>query len=567
MEPRIAPHVPSSPPERAERRAARPRRSGTRWRSGGAAMRSPGAARASRVGALVAVLTAVVTTTAGPTPPAGAVVACSSSVPAAMEPSNLWGRSGPRFTVFANPDGAPPSVSAEAMDAAMQQAVAEWDADPASAIAITYGGLVRDTTGFLDDGRPVVFWRDLDASVVGTTSVYPGPFGSLAGFDTALNRDLLYGAELGGYDLTTTLRHELGHGIGLCHDGDPAELMYPSQRPGLEGVRGLTPHALAEVATQYPNEELTTIVDGARGLPTLVRTERNALFARHHNPSTDAWGDAELLGPPNPPAGVRFVGRAAVGRDPQGRLVLFVAGTDSTLYRSWQVTPEGGFVEWTAQFAGVRPGATIARNADGRLEVFAVGTDQTVRASWQATPGGDWVDPLAVTGLDARVNGLAAATNADGRVELFGIDQAGAVFRRAQVDAGRGPWSPWAALPAAPPLGSIGAATAADGRVHVFGITVRRDAGGEPGVDPAGEPGEVLASRQGIPGGPWEPWTSTGAERMTTGVTALVERSADRSLLLAVAASGADGTQAWWRRQQGTGDAASWTAWAALPPA
>jgi hypothetical protein len=502
-------------------------------------------AAAALVGSSVVVAACVV----GPSPPAGAVVACSSTVPDSMEPSNLWGRSGPRFTVVADPAGAPPSVSPEALDAAMRQAVAEWDADPTSAIAITYGGLVTDTSGFADDDQPVVFWRDLGAGTVGTTSIYSGPFGVVRGFDTALNRDLLYGVDQGGYDLTTTLRHELGHGIGLCHDNDPEELMYPSQRAGTDGVRGLTPKARAEVATQYPNEELTTIVDGARGLPTVVRTLRNALFARSHNPATGRWGDEKLLGPPTPPAGIRLVGRAAVARDPRGRLELFVAGTDGTLYHSWQVTPEGGFVDWTPQFGGVRPGATIARNADGRLEVFAVGTDQVVRASWQATPAGDWVEPLVVPGLDARDNGLAAATDAAGRVALFGIDPAGAAFHRAQVDAGRGPWSDWAPLPGAGPMVSLGAATA-DGRVHLFGVV--------------GDSGEVLETRQVVAGGPLAPWSTTGPEPMTTGVTALVQRGEEGTLLLTVAATGPDGKGTWIRPQTGPD---TWSPWGPVPPA
>jgi len=52
-------------------------------------------------------------------PAAGAVAACSSTVPATMEPTNLWPRRGPNFTVFANATDAPPSVSGDAMGAAL----------------------------------------------------------------------------------------------------------------------------------------------------------------------------------------------------------------------------------------------------------------------------------------------------------------------------------------------------------------------------------------------------------------------------------------------------------------
>lgn len=35
----------------------------------------------------------------------------------------------------------------------------------------------------------------------------------------------------GYYDLKTVLRHELGHGLGLCHSGTPGTLMYRSTNP------------------------------------------------------------------------------------------------------------------------------------------------------------------------------------------------------------------------------------------------------------------------------------------------------------------------------------------------
>jgi len=507
--------------------------------------------------------------------PAGAVTACSSSVPATMEPTNLWPRRGPSFTVFANPTGGPPSVPAERLAAALQEAIAEWNDDPASAIAITYGGLTSDTSGFHHDGTDVVFWRDLDPATVGATSLYSGPFGVVAGFDTALNRDLLYGADVGGFDLTTTLRHELGHAIGLCHDSAPDELMFPSQQHGAAGARGLTARALGEVAAQYPNQELTTIADDGRGLPTVIRTQRNALFARSRNPVTGAWGEERPLGPTAPPSGVRFVGRPAAARDPKGRLELFVAGEDGMLYRSWQVTPEGGFVAWTPQFGGVRPGIAIARNQDGRLEVFAAGSDQRVRVTWQAEPGGEWVEPLEVTGVDVGPGGLAAATNADGRVELFAIDSGGSLRHRWQVDAGRGPWSDWVALAGAPTATSI-TATAIGGRVHLWAIgadgEVHEDSqrdpqpDPDPNLDPQPDPqldpqlDPDLDAHPDREGG-WGEWVATGPEPMRTGLTTAVARTPHGDAI-DLFATGPDGQATWRRRQSSAG---TWTAWEPVP--
>ena len=67
-----------------------------------------------------------------------------------------------------------------------------------------------------------------------------------------------------------------------------------------------------------------------------------------------------------------------------GRLEVFVRGTDNNLYHKWQTSPGGAWTPNWASLSGVLDGNIgTGRNADGRLEAFVRGTDNNLYHKWQ----------------------------------------------------------------------------------------------------------------------------------------------------------------------------------------
>ena len=133
------------------------------------------------------------------------------------------------------------------------------------------------------------------------------------------------------------------------------------------------------------------------------------------------------------------------GRNPDGRLELFIAGGGAAIQHAWQTAPNSN---WSAISAlgGAAKKLTVGPNADGRLEVFYVGTNDQLFHRVQLPTGG-WSDEL-VFGFAGRE--LAIAANKDGRLELFYAAMDGALSHTWQV-AANSTWSDGVAL-----TGSVG---------------------------------------------------------------------------------------------------------------
>jgi hypothetical protein len=128
-------------------------------------------------------------------------------------------------------------------------------------------------------------------------------------------------------------------------------------------------------------------------------------------------------------------GEPVLAQTKDGRLDIYLHGTDGNLYVKWQKEP-GGPSGWDPpggdwQSLG-RPGAAlasdpvVAANADGRLHVFARCADNVVYHKWHKTDGTGYLDvwhPLPGT----VTSDLVVAQNNDGRLEVFAIDAAGKV--------------------------------------------------------------------------------------------------------------------------------------------
>ncbi|GLW11550.1 hypothetical protein Misp01_66780 [Microtetraspora sp. NBRC 13810] len=157
-----------------------------------------------------------------------------------------------------------------------------------------------------------------------------------------------------------------------------------------------------------------------------------------------------------------------VGVNADGRLELFVIGTNGRLSRNFQLAVNGtsGWSGWYSMggdlVTGANEGPAVGRNADGRLEVFANSTDGTLRHIWQTSPNGGW------SGWGTVGEGAGfpiVGRNADGRLEIVAVEGR-AVVHNYQTN---GRWSGWSNV------GSVLAAmnrpaiaSNPDGRLEIF---------------------------------------------------------------------------------------------------
>jgi peptide methionine sulfoxide reductase MsrB len=94
--------------------------------------------------------------------------------------------------------------------------------------------------------------------------------------------------------------------------------------------------------------------------------------------------------------GVTVVDEPAVGRAADGRLEVFVRGGGGHLWHLYQTAPNGDWSGWedlsVYRLLGVAVVGepAVGRAADGRLEVFVRGSDGRLWHLYQTTPNGDW---------------------------------------------------------------------------------------------------------------------------------------------------------------------------------
>jgi hypothetical protein len=141
----------------------------------------------------------------------------------------------------------------------------------------------------------------------------------------------------------------------------------------------------------------------------IVNAEDGQLYHKWQTtPSSRQWSSGWK--PLNAPSLPREA--PTVARDGDGRLELFMVGVDGKLYHCWQTTVEDSSTKWSHNWevlgnttsAGTEikwrltSNPVVARNGDGRLEVFMAGTDDRIYHCRQmdirdSTEWPDW-DPL-----------------------------------------------------------------------------------------------------------------------------------------------------------------------------
>jgi hypothetical protein len=164
----------------------------------------------------------------------------------------------------------------------------------------------------------------------------------------------------------------------------------------------------------------------------------------------------------SPATSIRHRPTVALNRD--GRLEVFVQGDSvesghpGTVWTTRQdpTAPEGwsAWAELESPQVALTGQPVVARNKDGRLEVFMLGTDGAVWHIWQnPTAPGRWAPPRwhSLEGEGGPFSGLAAGAHADGRLVVFAVadpsasaspHQANAIWQREHKPAGGG-WTPW----------------------------------------------------------------------------------------------------------------------------
>ena len=155
------------------------------------------------------------------------------------------------------------------------------------------------------------------------------------------------------------------------------------------------------------------------------------------------------------PLGGPLASDPVVARNSDGRLELFkVDADDNQLYHRWQIKPnsipetkpDGTYTSgWSDSWSPLggywspRAQPVIAQNADGRLELFMVGTDGRLYHTWQTKPSSsnEWYTSWAVIGKPDSLTANqqwpissipTVAQNADGRLDVFMVGSDGKLY-------------------------------------------------------------------------------------------------------------------------------------------
>lgn len=323
----------------------------------------------------------------------------------------------------------------------------------------------------------------------------------------------------------------------------------------------------SSLGTPGPLPANPTLARNADGrLEVFLQTLEGTVPHLWHSGEISPGGDWSTWVSLNQPANVPGDSVPVVGMNADGRLELFMIGSDAALWHTWQTTAGG---DWNTTWASLdRPGGTdlqggldVGSNTDGRLEVFSGSFDGAIWHIWQTTANGTWSPWASLSGLaqapaDSEFTNLpTVGRNADGRLEVFTLTFDGALWHIWQTTAG-GSWrTTWFSSGQPAATGGSGSSPPpavsqnVDGRLEVFTF---------------GSGGAIWRIGQTTPNGTWTAWASLSAptnRSLTT--TPIVGRNADGRL--EIMAIGNDG--ALWHIWQ-TAPGGSWSTWDSLsaPP-
>lgn len=229
-------------------------------------------------------------------------------------------------------------------------------------------------------------------------------------------------------------------------------------------------------------------------------TANGALWRLQQDSWSDGWSDWQAHGSPD---GALLVGPVSAVTSADGRIEVFVVDVDGQLWNIRQASANDSYSGWN--FFGSPPGAALAdrpalaRNADGRLNLFMRGTDGALYQQWETAVGtmnwSGWVS-MGEPSPGGLVDHPAVAPSADRRLELFITGADGTVWHSWQTEASNG-WAAWVA--AEPPVGANQWAPevrpSGDGRLELFVV---------------GRDGSLWHSWQTAASNGWSDWDSAG---------------------------------------------------------
>jgi hypothetical protein len=207
-------------------------------------------------------------------------------------------------------------------------------------------------------------------------------------------------------------------------------------------------------------------------LEVFVQATDNSVWHNWQTSPNGDWSGWHSLG-----SGWSSLGRIsklAVSTNADGRLEVFIGGTDNALWHNRQTSPGGGWSGWRSLRGVLTSNPAVSANADGHLQIFVRGTDNALWRNSQTSPNGDWSGWRPLRGLflgdstvDVKFLGDPTVdVNADGRLEVFVRGANGALWHNWQTSP-NGDWSGWHSLGGAL-AGNIAVGRNADGGLEVY---------------------------------------------------------------------------------------------------
>ena len=320
-------------------------------------------------------------------------------------------------------------------------------------------------------------------------------------------------------DIQNVAAHELGHTVGLGHVTDNLLTMYPTSFAGETLKRSLGNGDRAGMSFLYPagntwTSSWTSLSGGLRGSTNpvvianddgrlqvfVVGTNNQLYYKTQTSPGSSTWSSSwTSLG-----GGIKADTSPAVERNSDGRLQVFVVGTNNALYYKTQTSPGSNtWSGWNFLGGGIAQGSSpeVAINSDGRLQVFVVGTNSALYYKTQTSSGSNtWSSSWTYLGGGIKADTTpAVARNNDGRLQVFVVGTNNQLYYKTQTSPGGSTWSSsWTSL-----NGGLRDSTdpvviaSSDGRLQVFVV---------------GTNNQLYYKTQTTPGGStWSSsWTSLG---------------------------------------------------------
>ncbi|MGB7635684.1 MAG: discoidin domain-containing protein, partial [Nitrososphaeraceae archaeon] len=143
----------------------------------------------------------------------------------------------------------------------------------------------------------------------------------------------------------------------------------------------------------------------------------------------------------------------AIAMNNDGRLQVFVVGTNNQLYYKTQSSPNSNTWSsaWTSLGGGIKADTSpaVARNSDGMLQVFVVGTNNQLQFRAQTTAGSStWSSAWTSLGggLRANTDPIGIANN-DGKLQVFVVGTNNQLYYKTQSSPNSNTWSSaWTSL-------------------------------------------------------------------------------------------------------------------------